>query len=74
FGDSASVDLVAPYEHGLISRTTRPVKLLGQGNLAKKLTVKVDACSAQARKKIEEKGGSVHLPSPVASAAPSDAK
>lgn len=62
FDDGATVDLVALYEHQLISRKNRPVKILGDGDLSRKLTVKTDACSAGARKKIEEKGGAVLLP------------
>jgi len=37
------------------------IKLLGNGQLSKKLTVIVDACSASARKAIEDKGGEVQL-------------
>lgn len=61
FGDGSTVDLVALYENKLISRKNRPLKILGGGELMKKLTVKADACSADAKKKIEAKGGSVVL-------------
>ncbi|PJC36619.1 50S ribosomal protein L15 [Candidatus Peregrinibacteria bacterium CG_4_9_14_0_2_um_filter_53_11] len=63
FEADAVVDLIALYERNLISRKNRPVKLLGHGEIDKKLTVKVDACSEEARKKIEAKGGSVMVPS-----------
>ena len=37
----------------------RPVKVLGQGNLTKALTIDVDAVSESARSKIEAAGGTV---------------
>lgn len=61
FDDGANVDIVALYENNLISHKTRPVKILGSGELTKKLQVKIDACSASAKKKIEEKEGSIIL-------------
>jgi large subunit ribosomal protein L15 len=62
FEDGATVDIIALYENHLISRKNRPVKILGLGELTKKLTVKADACSESAKKKIEEKGGTILLP------------
>lgn len=59
FSDGATVDLIALYENNLISRKDRPIKILGNGDLQKKVNVKVDACSAGAKEKIEAKGGSV---------------
>lgn len=59
FEDGATVDLVKLFEADLISRKNRPVKILGDGELTKKLAVKVDAVSKEAKKKIEEKGGTV---------------
>ncbi len=47
---------------GLVSRKCDIVKVLGQGQLNKKLTVAVDAASASAREKIEKAGGTVELP------------
>ena len=46
----------------LVGSVTRPVKILGDGELALALDVRVDAVSASARKKIETAGGSVTLP------------
>ena len=37
------------------------VKVLGNGELTKKLTVKVNAVSASAKEKIEAKGGTVEV-------------
>ena len=41
---------------------TEPVKVLGNGELTKKFTVKVDKVSASAQAKIEAAGGKVELP------------
>jgi large subunit ribosomal protein L15 len=46
-------------ETGLIRNTRTEVKILGQGDLSKKLTVTAHAFSATAREKIEGAGGSV---------------
>jgi large subunit ribosomal protein L15 len=46
-------------ETGLIRNTRTEVKILGQGDLSKKLTVSAHAFSATAREKIEGAGGSV---------------
>ncbi len=48
----------------LIGRTTLPVKILGNGEVAAALTVMVDGVSASARGKIEAAGGTVTLPTP----------
>jgi large subunit ribosomal protein L15 len=48
-------------EKGLATRKDVPVKILGQGDLGKKLTVKVHAASKAAQEKIEGAGGSVEL-------------
>src|SRR5215218_2193993 len=48
-------------EKGLATRKDVPVKILGQGELTKKLTVMVHAASQTARDKIEGAGGSVEL-------------
>lgn len=69
FDEGSTVDLIALYEKNIISRKNRPVKLLGDGEVEKKLNVKVDAASASAKQKIEAKGGSVLLPRPSLSEA-----
>jgi large subunit ribosomal protein L15 len=49
-------------EKGLLKQTERGgVKVLGDGELDRALTVRVDAVSASARKKIEAAGGKVEL-------------
>jgi large subunit ribosomal protein L15 len=48
-------------EKRLIKNTKIDVKLLGTGEISKKLTVRVHAISAAAREKIEKAGGTVEL-------------
>jgi DNA-binding transcriptional regulator LsrR (DeoR family) len=48
-------------EKRLIKNTRTDVKLLGVGDVSKKLTVRVHAVSASAREKIEAAGGTVEL-------------
>jgi large subunit ribosomal protein L15 len=58
-------DTITPailHENGLIDLGTGlPVKVLGKGELDRKVTVKTHAISAGARKKIEDAGGSVEI-------------
>ena len=49
------------YENGLIRKKNIPVKLLGDGELKSKITIKVNAVSKSARDKVEKQGGSVSL-------------
>ena len=56
------VDTVALYEKGVIKHTDTLVKVLGDGELTKPLTVKVDKVSASAVAKIEAAGGKVEQP------------
>ncbi|MBU1701391.1 MAG: 50S ribosomal protein L15 [Candidatus Eisenbacteria bacterium] len=48
-------------EQGFVRAAFLPVKLLGTGEAPKGLKVKVDAVTKQARKKIEDAGGSIEL-------------
>jgi large subunit ribosomal protein L15 len=59
FAEGASVDLEALVLRGLVRRRGAPVKLLGNGDAPKNLTVRVHAASASARQKIEAAGGSI---------------
>jgi large subunit ribosomal protein L15 len=61
FDDGAEVSPETLVEKGIIKNTKIDVKLLGTGDVAKKLTVRVHAISASAREKIEKAGGSVEL-------------
>jgi large subunit ribosomal protein L15 len=60
----ASGDEVTPEslkEKGLATRKDVPVKILGQGELKKKLTIRVHHASASAREAIEGAGGTLEL-------------
>jgi ribosomal protein L15 len=48
-------------EKGLLKNTKIDVKLLGTGDISKKLTIRVHAISASAREKIEKAGGTIEL-------------
>ncbi|MCI1666095.1 MAG: 50S ribosomal protein L15 [Atopobiaceae bacterium] len=62
FSDGDTVDTEALVEKGVIKSTDVAVKVLGDGELTKKLTVKVDKVSASAKAKVEAAGGKVELP------------
>lgn len=49
------------YEKRLIRKKRLPVKILGEGELTKKIDVQVDAISKSAKEKIEKLGGVVTL-------------
>jgi large subunit ribosomal protein L15 len=61
FDDGAEVTPESLVEQGLLKNTKTDVKLLGNGELKKKLTVRVHAISATARQKVEKAGGTVSL-------------
>lgn len=46
---------------GILKNTKIDVKLLGSGELSKKLTIRVHAISASAREKVEKAGGTIEL-------------
>jgi len=58
---SGVIDEKALRTSGLVNGTWDGVKILGSGDLTKKLSLKVNAISASAREKIEKAGGSVEL-------------
>jgi len=57
FEDNAVVDIAALKSRGLVSNPRDGVKILGNGDLKKKLTVKVNYFSESAQQKIQEAGG-----------------
>lgn len=57
FEDGAVVDEQTLLESGAVSRIGDGVKIVGNADLGKKLTVKVTAFSAAAKEKIEAAGG-----------------
>ena len=61
FEEGATVDVNALIEAGIIKNPRDGVKILGNGELTKKLNVKVDAYSASAKEKIEALGGTAEV-------------
>ena len=61
FEDGASVDAAALVEAGIIKKTCNGVKILSNGELKKKLTVKANAFSQAAKEKIEAAGGKAEV-------------
>lgn len=61
FEDGATVDVDALIEAGVVKNPRDGVKILGNGELTKKLNVKVDAFSASAKEKIEALGGTAEV-------------
>ena len=58
FDDGAEVTIATLMECGLANGRFDGVKILGEGEITKKLTVKVSAFSTSAKEKIEAAGGS----------------
>ena len=67
FEEGATVDEAALRKAGLVNRKADMIKVLGDGELDKALTVKVHAASATATQKIEKAGGTVELVETTAS-------
>ena len=61
FEDGAVIDTAALCEAGLVSRINDGVKILGNGELTKKLTVKAAVFSNSAKEKIEAVGGKTEV-------------
>lgn len=61
FEDGAVVDADVLLENGIIRRELDGLKILGDGEITKKLTVKASIFSAVAKEKIEAAGGKVEV-------------
>ena len=61
FDDGADVTPASLSERGLATRKDTPVKILGVGDISKKLTVTAHGFSKTAREKIEGAGGTCTL-------------
>ena len=61
FEDGAVVDLAALAAAGVVSQPKSALKILGKGELAKKLTVKAAVFSASDKEKIEAAGGKIEV-------------
>ena len=61
FDNGAVVDVQALKDQGIIKKELDGVKILGNGEFTKKLTVKANAFSAAAKEKIEALGGTTEV-------------
>jgi len=61
FDNDAVVSVETLMERGIVKNPKDGVKILGNGELTKKLTVKVNAFSASAKEKIEALGGTCEV-------------
>ena len=68
FDDGARVDFETLRKAGLANGKAQGVKILGTGELTRKLTVSAHAFSASARAKIEGKGGACEVIAPARAA------
>ena len=61
FEDGATVNVCDLLEKGILSKCEYGVKILGNGSVSKKLTVRATAFSASAREQIEAAGGKAEV-------------
>ena len=61
FEDGATVNVCDLLEQGILSKCEYGVKVLGNGEITKKLTVRASAFSASAKEKIEKAGGTAEV-------------
>jgi large subunit ribosomal protein L15 len=61
YSDGSEVDLTSVLERGLARRTGGMLKVLGQGEITVKLTVRAHRFSDSAKNKIEAAGGTVEV-------------
>jgi len=61
FKKGATIDSQALLDAGVLSKCVHGVKILGNGSLTKKLTVKASAFSKSAKEKIEAAGGKAEV-------------
>ena len=59
--DGAEIDAQVLLDAGVLSKCEYGVKILGSGELTKKLTVRAKAFSASAKEKIEAAGGKAEV-------------
>jgi len=62
FDAGATVEISALAKKGLVPDATLPLKVLGHGDVSKKLTVVAAKFSATAKEKIEKAGGTAKVP------------
>lgn len=59
YSDGEIVSLETLVQKGLVKKSEKRIKILGVGELKKKLNVEIPAVSASAREKIEKAGGTI---------------
>lgn len=70
FDAGATVDLEALRAKGIVPKLVDTVKILGEGEITKKLTIKAHRASETAKAKIQAAGGTIEI---IATSAPSAA-
>lgn len=60
---AAKIDAATLQAAGLVKSASKPVKILGNGDIDRKVNLQVSAISSQARTKIEQAGGTIELTS-----------
>ena len=58
---NSDIDAVILYENGFVRSSLKPVKILGDGKIDKKINVTASAFSNTAKNKIEKAGGTITL-------------
>ena len=61
FDDKSTVDVESLREKGIVKKLHLPIKVLGNGELKKALTVRVNAFTASAKEAIEGAGGTAEV-------------
>ena len=61
FEDGATVDPVALVESGILKNVQDGIRILGKGELSKKLTVRANGFTKSAEEKIKAAGGEIEL-------------
>jgi large subunit ribosomal protein L15 len=59
--NNSNIDAVVLYENGFVRSSLKPVKILGDGKIDKKINVTASAFSNTAKNKIEKAGGTITL-------------
>ncbi|MFA6937298.1 MAG: 50S ribosomal protein L15 [Treponema sp.] len=65
YADGETVDKQSLMLKGMLDKADASIKILGTGDITKKLTVNVDKISASAKEKIEKAGGTVKVAAPA---------
>jgi large subunit ribosomal protein L15 len=61
FDANSEINAEVLLDEGIIKNLSRPIKLLGQGELSKPLKITVHACSKKAKEIVEKAGGEVQI-------------